>query len=148
MMLRTHLAIGVFAVLLFLPHVTEKAIFIVVAVIASILPDIDSGFSTFGRLGISRFAQFLTKHRGFLHSFSFCFVIVAILAFFLPVLSLPFFVGYSIHLFADSFTIEGIKPFWPLRTASSWKLRTGSYSETVLFIIFLLTNVFILIFFA
>ena len=37
MMLRTHLAIGVFAVLLFLPHVTEKAIFIVVAVIAIVI---------------------------------------------------------------------------------------------------------------
>ena len=146
MMIRTHLAIAGLAVLLFLPHITDKFIFIIVAIIATALPDIDSGFSTIGKIKATKMVQFFVKHRGFLHSFTFCIIISALLAFILPVFALPFFLGYSIHLFADSFTVEGIRPFWPLKRKSHWKLRTGSYGESSLFIFFLLADIFIFIF--
>lgn len=52
-------------------------------------------------------------------------VITLFFALFFPVISLPFFLGYSLHLFADSFTIQGIKPFYPIKKVSSWKIKTG-----------------------
>jgi len=145
-MIRTHLVITILAILLFLPHVSNQFIFIFVALIATALPDIDTGFSTVGKLKVSKAVQFLVKHRGIFHSFTFCVIISVIFAFFIPVLALPFFIGYALHLFADSFTIEGIKPFWPSKKVSSWKLRTGSYAETTLFVLFLVADLLLFIF--
>ncbi len=144
MMLRTHLAISVFAILLFLPHFSSLYsifVFIPVVLIATALPDIDSGFSTVGRMKAGRIIQFFVRHRGIFHSFTFCIAVSLLFAFFIPVLALPFFLGYALHLFADSFTFEGILPFWPLKTESKWKFRTGSYMETNLFIFLIIINI-------
>ena len=146
MMIRTHLAIAGLFVMLFLPRITDKFIFIGVACIATLLPDIDSGFSTIGRMKASKMVQFFVRHRGLLHSFTFCIIVAVLLALLLPVFALPFFLAYSIHLFADSFTVDGIKPFWPLKKDSHWKLRTGSYAETSIFVFFLLADIFVFIF--
>jgi membrane-bound metal-dependent hydrolase YbcI (DUF457 family) len=53
-----------------------------------------------------------------------------------PILGLSFFVGYSIHLFIDSFTPEGIAFFWPYKKRSCWRIRTGSLIERSLFFFF------------
>jgi len=79
------------------------------------------------------------------HSFSVCIILSIILAAFIPVLALPFFLGYGLHLLADTFTIEGIKVFWPFPVKSSWRVRTGSRLETTIFLVFLLVDVFALI---
>jgi len=113
MLLRTHLAFGVLMVILFVQHVNDKLIFIGMVLLATILPDLDTGFSSWGRHLIFRPLQFLTRHRGIIHSFSFAILISIILSIFWPVLSLGFFLGYSVHLICDSFTKEGIQPFWP-----------------------------------
>ena len=142
-MLRTHLAIVVLAVLLFLAHIpsaVEKVIFVAVALISTALPDIDTGFSTIGKMQPGKIVQFFARHRGVFHSLTFCILVSVVLAAFIPILSLPFFLGYGLHLFADSFTIEGIKPFWPLRAVSSWKIRTGRLTETTLFVFFLFAD--------
>ena len=126
MMLRTHLAIVALAILLFVPNVSDfsdKFVFVVVALTATYLPDIDSAFSTIGRKEGARIVQFFVKHRGMLHSFTFCIAISILFTLFIPVLALPFFLGYGLHLFSDSFTLEGIKPFWPYKKSSSWKIR-------------------------
>lgn len=145
MMMRTHLAITTLVILLFLYHVSSKFLFVIVALITTLLPDIDTGFSTIGRIRASRFVQFLVRHRGLLHSFTFCIIVSILLACFLPVLAFAFFIAYSLHLFADSFTVEGIRPFWPFKGKSSWKIRTGSYTETSLFVFILLIDIFVAI---
>ena len=94
MMMKTHLAIGAFAVIFLIQHVNNKLIFISVVLISSLLPDIDSGFSTLGRKGIFRPLQLFTKHRGIFHSFTFCVFVSVIFAFYVPVLAFPFFLGY------------------------------------------------------
>jgi len=147
MMLRTHLAITVFVILLFLSTVSNKFVFVIMALFACVIPDVDSGFSTIGRFKETSITRFFVKHRGILHSFSFCIIISILLAFFIPLVSLGFFVGYSSHLFADSFTIEGIKPFWPFKKSSSWRIRTGSLLETNVFIVFILCDVLLLLFY-
>jgi len=145
MMLRTHLAINILFILLFLPHVTSYYIFLPVALIATLLPDLDTGFSTIGKMKGSRIIQFFVRHRGLFHSFTLCIIISVIFAAFIPLLALPFFLGYSLHLLADSYTFEGIKPFWPLKKSSSWLLRTGSFAETSLFIFFLIADLFVFV---
>jgi len=145
MLIRTHLAIIVLAILLFLPSITDKFLFIAVALIATFLPDLDSGFATISKIKTLGFFHYFVKHRTMLHSFTFAIVISLILAFFLPIVALAFFLGYSLHVFADSFTIDGIRPFWPLKRESKWHFRTGSRVETTFFIILILLDIFVFI---
>jgi membrane-bound metal-dependent hydrolase YbcI (DUF457 family) len=56
---------------------------------------------------------------------------------------LPFFLGYGVHLFADAFTLEGIKPFWPYSGVSKGFLKTGSYTETMLFVALVIVDIFV-----
>jgi len=141
MLRRTHFAIVVFFILLFLQHVNDKIIFVFAALLATLIPDVDSAFSTLGKHKGFRFLQFFVEHRGLIHSLTFCIVISVILAFFFPTVSLGFFLGYSIHLFVDSFTKEGIVPFWPYPKKSTWRLKTGSFLESSIFLVFLLADV-------
>jgi len=150
MMIRTHLAITALLVLILLQYVSgwgDKIVFVAVALLATYLPDIDSGFSTIGRKFPAKIVQFFVRHRTLLHSFTFLLPVSLIFALVLPVLALPFFVGYGLHLLADSFTIEGIMPFWPYSRKSSGILRTGSVKETSVFVFFILLNVFVLLMF-
>ena len=149
MLKRTHSAIGLAVGLYFLPFVTYKFSFIPLILLASLLPDIDSMSSSIGQRRIFRPVQVFIKHRGALHSFTICALVSIIFAFFYPIIALPFFLGYGFHLFADSFTIEGIRPFWPLKSSSSGKIRTGGMIEKAVLGIFILASiVFFLMLFA
>ena len=133
-MSRTHISITIAAVLLFLPRIESQFIFIAVAMVTTFIPDIDSAFSYFGDNSGSRMAQLFIRHRGILHSLTFCVAVSLVFAFFIPVLAFPFFLAYSLHLFADSFTKKGIVPFWPLRKAAKGWVKTGGVRETSVFI--------------
>lgn len=146
MLRRTHLAIGLCIVLYFLPHVNNKLLFIPVLLISSLLPDLDSSFSFLGKRYFARPIQMLSSHRGMLHSYSFCIAISLLFAIFYPILALPFFLGYSFHLLADSFTIQGIKPFWPLRYNSSGNVRVGGRIEYAIFFVFIILDIFLFLF--
>ncbi len=145
MLLRTHLALGLFAVLFILDNVTHAFVFVIVTLFASVLPDADSAFSLIGRSRVLRPLQALTRHRGILHSFTFCVLISIILAFYIPIFALPFFLGYGLHLLADSFTIEGIQPFWPFSFSSRGVVRVGSPVETTIFIVLCFIDVVLLV---
>ena len=124
-------------------YVEQKFVFVVVALIATFIPDIDSRFSTLGHRYFARILQFFTKHRGVIHSFSFLFLITFLLVLFFPVLALGFFLGYGLHLFADSFTKEGIEPFYPWKRKSRGFVSTGSKTETGIFVFFLILDLFL-----
>jgi len=141
MLLKTHMAFAVFLMVLFFEHVNSPWIFIGMVLIATILPDIDTGFSSYGRHFIFKPLQWLTKHRGVIHSFTFAVLVSIILAVFYPVLSLGFFVGYSVHLIVDSFTRDGIQPFWPLKKRSSGFITSGGKIEETLFFTLILLDV-------
>lgn len=140
MLIKTHLAITCFIILLLLPFVSAKWIFVCFALVATYLPDLDSRYSSMGHKTAARFLQFFTRHRGIIHSFSFLFLVTLVLVLFFPVVSLGFFVGYSSHLFADSFTIEGIRPFYPMKRVSNGKLATGGALEKGVFSVFLIAD--------
>lgn len=147
MLKKTHSAIGLAVGLYFLPFATYKFSFIPLVLLASLLPDIDSASSSIGQRKIFRPAQVFLKHRGALHSFTICALISIVFAFFYPIVALPFFLGYGFHLFADSFTVEGIRPFWPLKAASSGKIKTGGVVEKAIFGVFLLASIFFFLIF-
>lgn len=134
MLIRTHLAITVLAILILIPFVNNKLIFIIIALFSTFIPDIDSRYSKLGKKKIFRPAQFITKHRGILHSFSLLFLLSLIIIHFYPVIALPFFVGYGLHLLADSLTLNGIQPFYPIRGKISGFIKTGGYFEKIVLI--------------
>ena len=146
MLLRTHLVFAVLMIIVFIQQVSNKFVFAGLVLVATVLPDIDSGFSSWGRHLIFRPLQFFTKHRGILHSFTFAVVVSIVLALIWPIASLGFFIGYSVHLICDSFTKDGIQPFWPLRVRSSGPIKSGGRIEDSLFIILILIDVLLFLF--
>ncbi len=143
MLIRTHFAITALFVLIFFSAVQNKIVFVIVAFIATLLPDVDSELSSIGRRKIFRPIQFLFGHRGFLHSFTFVFLVAIFFVLFIPVVAFPFFLGYSLHLFADSFTVQGIRPFHPLKKTYAGKLTTGGKIDMTLFISILIIDLFL-----
>ncbi|MBD3252858.1 hypothetical protein GF386_03950 [Candidatus Pacearchaeota archaeon] len=141
MLLKTHLVFAVFVILLFVSHVNNKLVFVGLVLASTVFLDIDSSHSSLGRYLVFRPFQFLVRHRGFIHSFTLAFVFSALLAIFWPVGSFGFFVGYSLHLITDSFTKEGIQPFWPLKARSRGVLRSGGRVEETIFLSMFLINV-------
>ncbi|MFA6022997.1 MAG: metal-dependent hydrolase [Candidatus Pacearchaeota archaeon] len=113
MLIKTHLTITIFAIILFLPLVNNPISFVAVTLVATVLPDFDNRFSKYGKNIAAKATQLVTHHRGFAHSLTICFLISLILAIFIPILAFGFFLGYSLHLMADSFNKIGITPFWP-----------------------------------
>src|SRR5947207_802327 len=108
MLRRTHLVIGLAIALHFVSHVTNQFLFIFIVLLSTVLPDIDSGFSALGRNWFAKPVQIMTSHRGYLHSYTFAVFASIIISLIYPVAALPFFLGYSFHLLADSFTVLGI----------------------------------------
>jgi inner membrane protein len=146
MLIRTHLAVSILAIVLMLSYVTNKTIFIAVFLIATFIPDIDTAYSRLGKHKIFRPLQFFVEHRGIIHSFTFLILATIAFAFTYPIAALPFFAGYSLHLIADSFTIEGIKPFYPWSRTISGKIKTGGKTEFILFVILVIMIIFLIIF--
>jgi inner membrane protein len=145
MLIRTHLAISIFFILFFISAVENRVAFVLITLVATFLPDIDSRFSSLGHRKIFRPLQFFVRHRDFFHSFTFLFLITLFFVLFWPVAAFPFFLGYGLHLLADSFTIEGIKPFYPYKGTSSWRMRTGKRLETSVFVFFVLADLFLVV---
>ena len=137
MLIRTHLAITLFFVILLFQIVDYKAVFVIVAIIATYLPDADTRFSKIGRKKAFRILQWFTRHRGFFHSFTFLIVLSFIFLLLIPRISLGFFLGYGLHLIADGFNVSGIRPFWPLNFRLKGKIRTGGIFEFLIFMSFL-----------
>ena len=145
MLIRTHLAIAIFFILLFLNSVEHQMVFVIVTLIATFIPDIDSRFSKLGRKKLARILQFFTKHRGIIHSFTFLILITLGFALFLPIVALPFFLGYSLHLLADSFTLDGIDPFYPWKKKTKGFITTGGKVEVMILVLFILGDLLLFV---
>ncbi len=145
MLFRTHIAFAIFLILLFLAKIEHKITFVLVLFVAAIIPDIDTRFSKIGKRKIFRLLQFFVKHRGLFHSFFFLIFITLILVLFLPIASLPFFLGYASHLVLDSFTIEGVSLFYPFKKRIFGSIKTGGKNEIILLIVITLLSVAMII---
>ena len=145
MLWKTHLSISLAVALIVFPSITHKILFIPIVLLANFIPDIDSKESIFGKRIYFRPLQWIFSHRGIIHSYTFCTLISLVLALAYPPVALPFFLGYASHLIADSFTLDGIQPFWPIKSKVQGVVRTGSILEKQIFVISVITNVALLI---
>ncbi|MBA7615341.1 hypothetical protein ES703_22621 [subsurface metagenome] len=134
MLKKTHLVIGFFVTLYFLPYVNNKLIFFPVLMIASLIPDIDSLIAPKKDYKILRSLK-SKSYKDFMHSYTLCIILSLLLAFFYPILALPFFIGYSFHLFFDSLTVPGTTPFWPLKIKSKGFIVPGGKTEKIITLI-------------
>ncbi len=123
----------------FISKVVHVYTYVSVFLISTLLPNIDSFFSGKSSLFLRPVGLILRK-RGFMHSFTFCFIVTGILTWFFPTFAFPFFMGYGMHLFVDAWTTEGIKPFWPLKHISKGILKTGGSIEKSLFYLFIVAD--------
>lgn len=136
MMFKTHVVIaflfGLIGITLF--HPANQVLFISVAMLGGLLPDIDHPKSKVGRW--FRPFNYLFEHRGFFHSFL-VVPVIGICLFFagLPAFALPVLVGYKSHLLSDLVTKEGIMPFHPLsRFRLKGFIKTGGTFELLMFL--------------
>ncbi|MCK5601874.1 metal-dependent hydrolase [Candidatus Pacearchaeota archaeon] len=145
MLIKTHIAIAFFFILMLLPFVNNPMVFGFMVLVSTILPDIDSRFSFIGQKKIARLLQFFTKHRGIIHSFTLLFLLTFFFVLFFPTLSLGFFLGYAIHLFVDSFTKDGIVPYYPMKKKSKGVIISGGKIESGVFAIFIILDLAVLL---
>ncbi len=143
MLVRTHVVFAIFFILIFFQYVSNSWIFVIMTMIATIIPDLDSKFSSYGRHLIFRPLQFFVKHRGIVHSFTTACLLSLLVAAFYPVASLGFFLGYGVHLLCDSFTKEGIQPFWPLKMKSCGPITSGGRFDETLFITMIFVDILV-----
>lgn len=117
MMGRTHIAFGLLVGLLTYSIFHQKwYFFIPLAMLGSLLPDIDHEKSKINRIiPVTKVVPLLFKHRGFFHS---VFPVIIIYALFhhsnLDIIGVPLAVGYSAHLLSDCFTRMGCNLLYPL----------------------------------
>jgi len=145
MLFRTHLAAALLIALILL-FFNINLVFIIVFVIASLLPDIDHPSSKIGKR--FKFLNYLFAHRGFFHSL-FALLIFTILLYFVNfLLAIAFFSGYFLHLLLDSFTRQGIYLFYPFSTKrSKGNVKVGSFLENIMFFIVLFVILILLVFY-
>ena len=143
MLFKTHLAIAVFFIVLFLSAVSNKWLFVLVVLLSTLLADIDSEHSLVGRYLVFKPIQFLARHRGVFHSLTFLILVSVFFAMFIPAIAFAFFLGYGAHLVADSFTKEGIRPFYPLKARYSGWVTSGGRSEVIIFVVFVIVDLFL-----
>lgn len=142
---RTHIAAAIFMAALFFSFfkfdLLTNILVLVILVIGSIFPDIDSSTSIMGRK--FKLISFLTKHRGFLHSI-WSLILFSILVYLLlsPLLGIVFATGFILHLMLDAITKEGVKIFGK-RIRGPFKV--GSIGEKVFYALLLIGTVVVLL---
>jgi len=142
MRFRTHLAFSFLISLLIINsfNIQNKTIFIIILLVASALPDIDSYKSKIGKKikPISFLINLFFRHRGIFHSLSLLILISALIALINHEIAAAFFIGYLSHLVLDSLTPEGVMFFYPFsRKRTKGFIRTGSLFENILLILLL-----------
>jgi inner membrane protein len=143
MLSKTHflagLVVGIFLIQYF--TISQPILFLLIFLISTILPDIDTPHSKIGRkvLPLSYMLNLIFGHRGFLHSIWIPLGVVA-LSFYLgsQFIGLTFFGGYVLHLIVDTLTIGGVKWLGPVGGKVKGLFPTGGFSEAVIFSILLI----------
>jgi len=141
MIRKTHLALGVGVALYFLPHVNSKLIFFPAVIVSSLIPGLGSIFS---KKKIFRGDNSGLKGK-ILNSYLTCVLISIFFALTYPVLALPFFLGYSFTLSMNTFSTDGIRPFWPImKKPTKGHISPGGRLDSALFYVFVLFDIALL----
>jgi len=141
MLFRTHVVFSLavwFALSWFLAMPIYVLFFVL---LATVFVDVDAWNSKFGNHWFFRPLQFLTRHRGVLHSLVAGILLSLILGSVNLWIGFGFFVGYVSHLFLDCFTKSGVALFWPFKYRVKGFVRSGSVVEQVIFAVLLLGDI-------
>ncbi len=139
MLFRTHVVFGL-ACYFLLSYFLEMPVFVLgFVLLGTVFVDVDSCSSKVGRK--FWFLSWFFRHRGVLHSLLACVFLSLIIGFFSLWAGFGFFVGYISHLIMDCFTKMGIKLFWPLKFRVKGFVRSGSWLEDVVFVLFLILDI-------
>jgi inner membrane protein len=137
MLFRTHFLFGMlvwFVVGIFV----EMPFFVLgFVLLGSVFVDVDSYKSRAGNRWWVRPLQWMTRHRGILHSLVGAVVLSLVVGVFSRWAGFGFFVGYVSHLVLDCFTRMGVGLFWPFSFKVRGFVRSGSWMEDVLFVLLL-----------
>jgi len=134
MLFRTHVLFGVF-VWFVLGRFVEMPFFVLFFVLlGSVFVDVDSCSSRVGRK--VWFLSWWFRHRGFFHSLVGALFFSTLIGLISLWGGFGFFVGYLSHLFLDGWTRMGLKMFWPFGFRIRGFVKSGSWVEDVLFVLF------------
>ncbi len=146
MLLRTHGVFGIFAGLFLFSLAGNWFLFFLALLFGVLIVDIDTKNSKIGRKWFFRPLQLFVSHRGIFHTLVFCIFLSGLIFFVNYSIGIGFFVGYSSHLILDCFTCSGLMLFWPFskKKIKFW-IKSGGLIEEVLFVLFLLLDVFLIL---
>ena len=146
MLARTHILFALLSALWYLKFIagisisvfslhqlSSVVIFIVIVLVATLVPDLDETTSTLGRRfkPVSMVLKFFLGHRGVWHSVWIPLLFYVLLSQYTPIYAMAIVVGYCAHLIADSLTLEGINFLYPLQFRIQGFIKTGSLLEQV-----------------
>ena len=144
MLFRTHIVFSL-VVYFLLSYILEIPFWVLGFVLLSTaFVDIDIKNSKFGSQWYFRPLQWMTKHRGALHSLIFALLLSLFIGIFTLWGCFGFFVGYFSHLFLDCWTKSGVRLFWPLKFRVKGFVKSGSWVEDIIFVLLLFINIFII----
>ena len=150
MMFKTHLMFGILLGVFVVKYFSLESgfWFTLVCGFFAILPDIDFHKSKIGMKvkPLSWLINVFLGHRGLIHSFLMAFILYALFfIMFGGVWGVAAFLGYNSHIFLDSFTKKGTKPFWPLKIRISGILKGNGTIDYFLFFLFLVGTFLLLV---
>ncbi|TKJ17369.1 hypothetical protein CEE44_02440 [Candidatus Woesearchaeota archaeon B3_Woes] len=145
----THLAFSFLMGVLLIKYldIQNQILFIVLFMIFGLAPDIDELKSKVSQKvkPLALLIKFFFSHRGIMHSI-FLPIILYLLLFMINIdvaISVSF--GYLSHLLLDCFTVRGVRLVWPLKKRLKGFIKTGSLTETILFIVLIIADVYFLV---
>jgi inner membrane protein len=137
MLFRSHIAFALVSYLILISFVEIPFWIIIFVLLGAIFTDIDSLNSKISKIFWP--LSWILKHRGVLHSLTFCILLSLIIGLLLNLWAgFGFFIGYLSHLLLDCFTRAGVKLFWPLKFRIRGPIKSGSWAEDVIFVASLL----------
>ena len=134
----THIVFALFLSLISIKYIPQSSpeLFIILACIASILPDIDAPKSIINqKLKFTKLVAHIFQHRGFFHSI---FPVIIIYILFVSAgwhtVAAALSIGYLSHIIIDAFTVKGINIIHPIPSLKlSGFIEVGSISEWLIF---------------
>jgi len=114
--------------------------FLIIAVLASMIPDIDNPSSKIGKK--VKIVGVMFKHRGFFHSLPALVIFTYLIhVFFSTATTFAFFTGYFSHLLLDNLNYQGVYWLYPL----TWRIKGFTNSNSTFEKIFFYLNVLIIL---
>ena len=150
MMYYTHLAFGLLVSLALSDffNIENRILFVLIAALFSVFPDIDETKSKIGNKNklISRIINLIFGHRGLFHTIYIPLILFLVFYSIKKEIGVAILAGYFSHLFIDALTKAGIKPFYPLLSKRvNGFFKTNSLPEKILFLVIIILNLYLLL---